>query len=272
MKVAELASNITLSENKYWVTEEKEKVSYTKNGHELIKESEENSFWFNHRLTCLNELIKLYPIKHMMDIGGGNGQISEFLQSKHIQTILLEPRLSGVKNAQKRGIEQIIWGSLQNIDFKPNSIESVGLFDVLEHIENDKDIIASIHDILLQNGTLWITVPAWQFLYSEFDKEVGHFRRYNLTELTTILKEAGFNVQYKSYLFFLLPFVIWPVRKFYKLQKKETKRRKFGHIDKSSFIGIILKFILRIESYMISKKMHIPFGSTCLVVAKKESK
>jgi SAM-dependent methyltransferase len=51
--------------------------------------------------------------------------------------------------------------------------------DVIEHIENDKAELQLARDHLKQGGYLIILVPAHQWLYSPFDKAIGHFRRYN---------------------------------------------------------------------------------------------
>ncbi len=52
------------------------------------------------------------------------------------------------------------------------------LMDVIEHIENPKNLIKNLYDSLNENGKILINVPAFQHLYSTFDKDVGHFKRY----------------------------------------------------------------------------------------------
>lgn len=51
--------------------------------------------------------------------------------------------------------------------------------DVIEHIERDAEELQRASELLETNGYLIILVPAHQFLYNEFDKAIGHYRRYN---------------------------------------------------------------------------------------------
>ncbi|OJJ13891.1 hypothetical protein BKI52_45265 [marine bacterium AO1-C] len=269
MNIQNISETATPSSKGYWVTSIDEHISYTENGHNLIEESEESSFWYEHRLNCLQVLLHHYPLQAILDVGGGNGQIVEFLQNQSINAVLLEPMIEGVLNAQKKGVQQIVWGSLESLAPKENSIPAIGLFDVLEHIEDDQQLLAQLYKALAPQGWLLISVPAFQFLFSDFDREVGHYRRYTLRKLSQKLAQCGFEIQYKTYLFLPLPLLIWPIRKFYRLIKKRTKRRKLGHVQKNGFFGSLLRLYLKTEIFLIKRKISIPFGSTCVIVACK---
>lgn len=88
------------------------------------------------------------------------------------------------------------------------------LFDVLEHIENEDLFLKSIKFHLGLKGKLLINVPAYNTLYSNYDKAVGHFRRYNLNYLNKVLTVNNFKLVQVSYWgIFLLPLLF--IRKFY---------------------------------------------------------
>lgn len=59
--------------------------------------------------------------------------------------------------------------------------------DVLEHIENDKDELEIANNHLLNYGKLIILSPAHQWLFTSFDKVIGHYRRYNKKSLLSII-------------------------------------------------------------------------------------
>ena len=61
------------------------------------------------------------------------------------------------------------------------------LADVLEHLQNDKEILFELYKILNPKGRIIIFTPACQYLYSRFDKEIGHFRRYSFDTLENII-------------------------------------------------------------------------------------
>ena len=145
MDVNALSKNIKLSAKGYWTTNAHETISYTEDGHRLIAESEDKSFWFQHRLECLTEVIRQYPVTEIMDVGGGNGQIAKFLQDQKVDAVLLEPMINGVLNAQNKGVKKIIWGSLESVQPERDAVPAVGLFDVLEHIEKDTEVLSQLY-------------------------------------------------------------------------------------------------------------------------------
>jgi hypothetical protein len=63
------------------------------------------------------------------------------------------------------------------------SFDTIIYIDVLEHIEHDKEELALASKHLRPNGRLIVLSPAHQWLYSPFDKAIGHFRRYTKNSL-----------------------------------------------------------------------------------------
>ena len=68
-------------------------------------------------------------------------------------------------------------------------------FEVLEHIQNDIDIIDSFYKLLTPEGTLILTVPAMMKRWNRFDELCGHFRRYEKNEIIDKLSQCKFYVQ-----------------------------------------------------------------------------
>ena len=80
----------------------------------------------------------------------------------------------------------------ENIDINnflqnSESYDVIILADVLEHIQNDKDTLMNLYNHLSPGGKIIIFVPSCQFLYSVFDVQIGHFRRYSMSTLNFIL-------------------------------------------------------------------------------------
>lgn len=72
------------------------------------------------------------------------------------------------------------------------SFDALLAFDVLEHIEHDRDALKQWHSWLVPNGTLLLSVPAHMRMWSAGDEWAGHFRRYEREPLVQLLREAGF--------------------------------------------------------------------------------
>jgi len=81
------------------------------------------------------------------------------------------------------------------------TFDYVFCFDVIEHIQDDKRALQNIRRIMLATEAkyLFLRVPALQFIYGENDKAIGHFRRYSARNLSTLMRETGFQIQKLHY-------------------------------------------------------------------------
>jgi SAM-dependent methyltransferase len=185
-----------------WVAKTKSDIFFPSEGYKQCLEIEENSFWFNHRNNCIVNVVQSFPpYGPILDIGGGNGFVSLGLIKNGIDTYLVEPGLEGILNAKKRNLKKLICSSFEDAEFNKNSLPAVGLFDVLEHIEDDISFLFKLGESLIADGRLYLTVPAYNFLWSDEDNYAGHFRRYTLKGIVSKLNSAGFVVEYSTYIF-----------------------------------------------------------------------
>lgn len=77
-------------------------------------------------------------------------------------------------------------------ELKQESFDHLFAFEVLEHIENDADALAEWTRYLQAEGKLLVSVPAHQRKYGKSDELVGHVRRYEKSQLHSLLEGAGF--------------------------------------------------------------------------------
>jgi SAM-dependent methyltransferase len=256
-----------------WFGRRKTGISFPPQGHDGCFSLEETSFWFRHRSNCIIETLRLFPPQGpVFDVGGGNGYVSRILEDNGIETVLVEPVKSGALNAKKRGLNHIICATLEDAQFKPNTLPAIGLFDVLEHIRDHRDFLETVCQLLEPGGRLYITVPAFAILWSAEDELAGHFRRWTVRSLVKQLEEAGFQVEYATYIFSLLPLPIFlfrslPYRWGWIKKSAWQNRYREEHSPGKGLPGNLLEMIWKIELKRISKKKTIPFGSSCLVTA-----
>jgi 2-polyprenyl-3-methyl-5-hydroxy-6-metoxy-1,4-benzoquinol methylase len=150
----------------------------------------------------------------LTEIGGGIGTFSDLLIRHHIfgggtRTIeILEPaedlfaQLKHKCHARYTGLLQTNRLRLTNGVFTPrgNTFDTAIMINVLEHIENDRDLINSIYSSVEPGGTLAVFSPALPFLFSTLDRRVGHFRRYRKPDLAAIIEGAGFSIEKLQYM------------------------------------------------------------------------
>jgi SAM-dependent methyltransferase len=238
-------------------------VSYDDADHDVLFEVEDNSWWFKYRNKVIEAAIKLTPPpknNEIIEIGGGNGNTTHYLSKCGYKTGMFEPGKRGCANAYKRGVENVVCAMFGNTTVKPNSVSSIGLFDVIEHIEDDAGFLASLNEFLVSGGYLYITVPAHMALWSSSD--VGHYRRYNLKGLTNVLESAGYDIVFATYFFWFLPIPQF----LFKMMKKERGKTDFVV---PALIEKTLNFLLKAELQRIGSGKMVSFGSSIFVTAQK---
>jgi 2-polyprenyl-3-methyl-5-hydroxy-6-metoxy-1,4-benzoquinol methylase len=275
MNLLDLADNIEQKENGIFFTKSKTEISYPEEGNQNCFQYEDNSFWFKHRNNIICNSIKKYsPSKSFFDIGGGNGFVAKRLQEENVEVTLVEPGILGALNAKKRGVDNIVCCTLNDAGFKKESLESVGFFDVMEHIEDDHEFLKDVARYLKPKGFLYLSVPALSVLWSKDDEYAGHFRRYTLKELKTMLKKQGYEVKYASYFFSFLTlpiFLFKTIPSKFGLSKDPSllENQQDDHQKNSGFIFSSMNYNFKWETERLGREKKIFTGSTCFVIAQK---
>ena len=192
---------------------------------------------------------------------------------------MVEPLIAGARNANKRGVDNIICSTLCEAGFSPESIDGMGFFDVIEHVEDEVKLLKEARDLLKDGGSIYLTVPSYNCLYSQSDVFAGHFRRYDKGQLKKVLENCGFEVQFDSYIFRPLVVPIFFMRRLpYVLRKnkevksyllqEEVKDHKPGGVAKL-VLPVFEKILLR-EARDILNKKACSFGASEIIWAKKK--
>lgn len=265
-------SNSLIEQNGIWYSSINGNVSYPSDGNKLCFDIEDQSFWFRNRNRVIWEGIKKFSIDGpIFDIGGGNGYVADYLSKKGVTTILIEPGIDGCFNAKERGLPYIINSLLDKVHFKENSIPNIGLFDVLEHIENPDKFISDLNKLMIVDGMLYLTVPAFNLLWSEEDIHAGHYKRYKIRELEYILDQHGFKTLYSTYFFsflFLPVLMLRAIPSKFGIYNTDTKKSKRQH-SSNEFTNRLFNLVMRFELRKIIKSKQIKYGSSILILAKK---
>jgi SAM-dependent methyltransferase len=271
VRVEEFAHNLQLKEQGLWISKEQFETSYPEGGHSWCLSVEESSFWFKHRNRCIIEMMKAIPPEgFLLDVGGGNGFVSLAIEKAGWKVALVEPG-KGALNARSRGLSTVINSTFENAGLKPHSIPAIGLFDVLEHIRDDVGFLAAINAALIVAGKLYITVPAYNFLWSRDDEVAGHFRRYSASLISTRLRQAGFRIDFLTFIFVTLPA---PIFLFRVLPEKigigrsaDLSEQDYEHRKPKGLLGRLFDELLYLEILAIRKGYSAPFGGSLLLAA-----
>jgi SAM-dependent methyltransferase len=232
---------------------------------------EDRSFWFAHRGAAIVKVAqRLPPDGCVFDVGGGNGYVSRALRSAGFDAIVIEPGPDGARAALGRGLTPVVNATTETAGFRPGGMPAIGLFDVLEHVEDHVGLLVHLRDLLRPGGRIYVTVPAYQWLWSVDDVQAQHFRRYTTKTLRHVMEKAGFAVEFSSYLFRPLPLPILLVRSLPSRlgRRNEEGSRSGEHTAPSGFAGRVFSWALDRELRRLGKG-RVRFGSSVLMVASK---
>ena len=157
---------------------------YHSSGLQNLYKAEGKHFWFKSR----RELIIKYFHKYLklnssiIEIGAGTAYVAQGLLNSGYDVSVGEIHLSGLKFAQEKGIKNCYQFDLFSPPFE-DEFDAIGLFDVIEHLDDDVRAINEVTTMLKPGGKIFITVPAHQWLWSRIDAVANHKRRYSIKSL-----------------------------------------------------------------------------------------
>ncbi len=129
----------------------------------------------------------------VLEVGAGLGANIGLLKNPNVtEWVALEPDLQMATEIARRARAgsipsdcQIVTGTLDALG-PDERFDTILYIDVLEHIDADHQEVEKAARFLSPGGHLIVLAPAHQFLYSPFDRSIGHFRRYNMAALEAL--------------------------------------------------------------------------------------
>ena len=210
------------------------------------------------------EEFKPYIGENVAEIGAGTGNFSRLLIDLPIKSLiafepstnmypLLKKKLAAANDIEVKTINQFFGNKYQDYH---KSFDSVIYVNVLEHIKDDAKELLYVYDTLKKGGYALIFVPALSWLYSDLDKELGHFRRYQKPSLIKVVQDAGFNIIKVKY-FDFVGIIPWYVA--FVLLKQQIGRGKVSVYDRW-----VVPVVKKIEDLITP-----PIGKNLLLIGQK---
>ncbi len=234
---------------------------------------EDKHWWFVARRQIIQQVIcglSLPENAQILEAGCGTGGNLQML-SRYGAVSAMELDEVACQLANQRQITRVKRGHLPDKIPFTSSYDLILILDVIEHLDDDLSALEALYYKLKPGGYLLVTVPAYQFLWSEHDEINHHKRRYRLKDLKHLVKKAKYQVSYGSYFnTFLFP-LIAIVRSLAKLLPKQNKHELSSDlVVPSKSVNKFLKWLFASERYLINK-FSLPFGVSILLLARKTS-
>jgi SAM-dependent methyltransferase len=226
--------------------------------------------WFpSGRRRILQDLIDRFaphPLR-IADIGCGTGANLKML-GQYGSVIGVDTFPKAVWYCRQRGFPNCLLGSLPQLPFPDGMFGLVCALDVIEHIDDDAAAVRELLRICRPGGALLITVPAYEWLWSEHDDANLHKRRYTRPQLRRLFDDLDVDVVKLTHFNFLLSPPIILARAIGKLRHRfhPSTRPKFDLAQTPAPLNALLLGLFSSERFLL-KHQNAPFGISiaCLV-------
>jgi SAM-dependent methyltransferase len=130
----------------------------------------------------------------VLDIGAGGGEFAARMKARGYEVTCVEPDEQQRLSLESKGLT-----AFASLDAVQGPFDGAYMINVLEHIQDDVAVLRAVHDLLVPNAPMFIWVPAFEALYSDFDYALGHYRRYTRDGLRRAMTLGGFDVRMTAY-------------------------------------------------------------------------
>jgi SAM-dependent methyltransferase len=244
---------------------------YDANFFDRLAGVEDMSFWFrarNHLIVQLASEIT-NPGDQLLEVGCGTGYVLRALV-RECGLIATGSELfaEGLEHARRR-VPEAHFAQLDAREMPyEQSFDIVGAFDVLEHIDDDVEVLRGLRRALRPGGFLLLTVPQHPWLWSAADTQACHVRRYRRAELVERVRQAGcIPVRITSFVTSLLPLMAlsrW---------RERSSRREYDPVADlvpPEPANWLFERILGLERLLIKRGADLPMGGSLVIVARRE--
>lgn len=227
-------------------------------------------WWYRARADLLRAAVghHLGGPASVLDVGSADGPSVGWLSTSARRVALdIDPR--GLSPGD-------VCASAMQLPFAEASFDVVAAFDVIEHCEPEATVLAELARVLTPNGRLLVSVPAYQWAWSEFDVRNHHHRRYTRRRLVAAVERQGLDVVRATYLF-AGTFPFFAADRLRSRVRAASDGSRAGPVDAVPRLpqtGPVVEKVLMAASALdrrLLPRYDLPFGSSVVVVARKDA-
>jgi len=236
--------------------------------YDRMNEQEATHWWFTARRQIIRktikELVNLPDNAKILEAGCGTGGNLTMLQELG-ELDAFEYDQGARQIAQAKADMSIPAGELPSkLPHGATKYDLIGLFDVLEHIEDDCATLSSLGQRLTEGGKIFVTVPALPWLWSRHDERHHHYRRYTRASLQKTVGDAGLRLKHSFYANYLLLPVAIGLRAAKALFKSDAP----DDIQPPHWLNRALYRVFSAETHLIGR-IAMPVGLSVFAVLEK---
>ena len=240
---------------------------------------EDKHWWFSGRthslLNMIDRIVEPDGSRRVLDIGCGAGNMFHHL-ARYGSVVGVDNNPRPLAVARERGYD-VRQGGAEDLPFDDEAFDLVSLLDTVEHCEDDMAVLRECYRVCALGGRLLITVPAFQWLWSQNDVINAHQRRYSASDLEEKLKRLGFRIERLTYNnFALFPMAAGLI--FLRRGAEREPELASPHFDEEAYqvemepappvLNALLKAVTWTESQIL-RWINLPVGTSIICIARK---
>jgi SAM-dependent methyltransferase len=238
----------------------------------ILAKLEAKNFWFRARNRLIIDAIRRYfpNARNFLEIGCGTGFVLQAVERKfpHITCSGSEIFTKGLEFAHQRLSRTTLFQmDARQIPFA-EEFDIIGAFDVLEHIQQDQDVLNEMYRATQIGGGIILSVPQHPWLWSQADTYAHHVRRYVKQDLIIKLENAGYHVvKVTSFVALLLPLMVIS-----RLNSRSPSPNydPINELKIGGLLNSLLEKVLDLECWLIKLGISFPLGGSLFVIAYKK--
>jgi SAM-dependent methyltransferase len=225
-----------------------------------LYELEDRHWWFRSRRRFIWALLHRAEVSsspRILDAGCGTGRnLVEFGSLGEAEGVDFSDE--AVAFCHRRGLDGVRRARLEELPFPDSRFDLILATDVIEHLEDDRRALAELRRVAAPGARLIITVPAYNWLWSEHDDSHHHQRRYTLRRLRAPVNATGWEPVVSSYYYTGMLPAVAAVRAARKVRSQGNGRSDLDLTPAA--LNRLLELPVQAEAKLVERGLRLPFG------------
>ena len=219
-------------------------------------------WWYRARSELLRTVLEPYldGPGRLLDVGSADGPSVAWMRRPGSDRVALDVDMDALAAGD-------VCASALALPFRDGSFAVVAALDVVEHCEPEARALSELLRVLRPGGRLLLSVPAYQWAWTQFDVDAGHHRRYTRKRLVRAVEAAGATVERATYIFAgTLP--LFTAERIGRKLRRPADEPGMTLPEVSPTVERVLMGLCRMDRWLLSRR-DLPFGSSVVLAATK---
>jgi len=223
-------------------------------------------WYYRSKAKAMKSFLSNVIVPEVLDVGAGSGYFSKYLIEEGIAgaAVCVDPKYPNESDIEYHGGKIAFRKSVDGV-----TQQLILMMDVIEHVDDDIGLIREYSDCMASGSKVLITVPAFQWLWSDHDEFLEHRRRYSLPHLEHVVQESGLVIIKSRYFYAsIFPAVVF-VRLLQRVRRKIQRKRLSSDLKPQNVrINRVVNILLDVELKTLFAINKL-FGVTVICYAEK---